>query len=57
MEKIRNVVELKFLSQTFKTYHATIASLSIRKNRYSFCCHCSSESQRKTTEAEKQRCK
>ena len=39
------------LSGTSKTYHATIASK--RKNRYSFCCHCSWKSQRKTTDVKK----
>ena len=39
-----------FLSQTFKTYHATIPSLSKRKNQYSFCGHCSWKSQRKITD-------
>ena len=57
MEKFKNVGELMFLSGFSKTYHVTIASLSKRKNRYSFCHYCSWKSQRKTTEVKKQGCK
>ena len=35
MEKFKNVGELMFLSRTFRTYHATITSISKRRNTVS----------------------